>query len=84
MIQIILGITIIAFIVYNIYTTNKLQAELVNKKAIIAVLQSQTEVLLIAKAELIRLLKETSIEVPIVKTDTNFSKKKSLTKSVKG
>ena len=83
MIQIIVGIAAVAFIAYNVYTSNKLQTELVEKKAIIASLQSQTEALLIAKAELIQQLNATSKEVTQKEKPAVFSKKKALAKPAK-
>jgi uncharacterized protein YoxC len=76
MIQIILGIAAVAFITYNVYTTNKLQTELVEKNAIIAALQAQVESLLAAKSRLLKSLEATSKqEKPAI-----FSKKKASAK----
>ena len=79
----ILSITVVALIAYNLYESNKLRSELIIKNAIIASLQAQVEALLIAKADLIHQLKESSKEVLPVEKPASFSKKKTSTKPVK-
>jgi hypothetical protein len=83
MISIILSIAVVALIAYNVYESSKLQSELIVKNAIIAALQSQTEALLIAKAELIQQLNATSKEVTQKEKPAVFSKKKAPAKPAK-
>jgi hypothetical protein len=85
MILLILSISAVAFIAYNLYTAHQLKAEIIIKNSIIAALQTQVEVVLTAKAELIRQLNSTSKAV--VQTETEkpaiFSKKKASAKPAK-
>lgn len=83
MIQIILGITAVAFIAYNVYTTNKLRTELAEKNAIISVLQAQVESLLAAKTRLLKSLEASTKETSKQEKPAIFSKKKAPAKPAK-